>query len=124
MAAKPPQKGKEMYKTDFYIAISGTGKHRSTFSHYDKKSGWGETLFAPDGTAVEIRYNKTTCGTWTATEASTGFRVLVGKSRSELKSNISPDILLYIVNLLRQDSSREHIERLTKYTAAHPLNVR
>ena len=115
-----------MYKTDFYIAMSVTGKDCRTFSHYDKKSGWGETLFAPDGTAVEIRYNKTTNGMWTATEASTGFGVPVGvfKSRSELKRNISPDILRAIVGLLRQASSREAIERLTEYTAANPLNVR
>lgn len=113
-----------MYKTDFYIAMSGTGKKRRTFSHYDKKSGWGETLFAPDGTAVEIRYHKNTCGTWTATEATTGFSVLVGKSRAALKSNISPDILRVLVDLLRQPSSREEIERLTEYTAAHPLNVK
>lgn len=115
-----------MYKTDFYIAMSGTGKDRRKFSHYDKKSGWGETLFAPDGTAVEIRYNKTTCGTWTATEASTGFGIPIGvfNSRSALKNNISPDILRAIVDLLRQASSREAIERLTEHTAAHPLNVR
>ena len=109
-----------MYKTDFYIAISGAGKDRRKFSHYDKKSGWGETLSAPDGTAVEIRYHNTTNGT----EASTGFSVLVGKSRAELKRNISPDILRAIVDLLRQPSSREGIERLTEYTAAHPLNVK
>ena len=113
-----------MYKTNFYIAISGTGKDRRKFSHYDKKSGWGETLSAPDGTAVEIRYHNTTNGTWNATEASTGFSVLVGKSRSELKRNISPDILRAIVGLLRQASSREAIDRLTEYTAAHPINVR
>ena len=126
MAAKPPQKGKDMYKTDFYIAISGTGKDRRKFSHYDKKSGWGETLSAPDGTAVEIRYNKTKSGTWTATEASTGFGVPLGvfESRSELKRNISPDILRAIVDMLRQPSSREHIERLTEYTTDHPLTVR
>ena len=115
-----------MYKTDFYIAMSGTGKDCRTFSHYDKKSGWGETLFAPYGTAVEIRYHKTTGRTWTATEATTGFGVPVGvfKSRSELKNNISPDILRAIVGLLRQASSREAIERLTEYTAANPINVR
>ena len=113
-----------MYKTDFYIAMSGTGKDRRKFSHYDKKSGWGEALSAPDGTPVEIRYHKTTGGAWTATEATTGFSVLVGKSRSELKRNISPDILRAIVDLLRQASSREDIERLTEYTADHPLNVR
>ena len=115
-----------MYKTDFYIAISGTGKHRRTFDHYDKKSRWGETLSAPDGTAVEIRYHKNTNGTLTATEATTGFGVPIGvfKSRSELKNNISPDILRAIVDLLRQASSREDIERLTEYTTAHPLNIR
>lgn len=115
-----------MYKTDFYIAISGTGKDRHKFSHYDKKSGWGETLSAPDGTAVEIRYHKNTNGTWKATEATTGFGVPVGafKSRAELKNNISPDILRTLVDLLRYPSIREDIDRLTEYTASHPLNVR
>ena len=115
-----------MYKTDFYIAMSGTGEDCRTFSHYDKKNGWGETLSATDGTAVEIRYHKNTDGTWTATEASTGFGIPIGafKSRSELKRNISPDILRAIVDLLRQPSSRENIKRLMEYTADHPLNVR
>ena len=115
-----------MYKTDFYIAMSGTGKNRRKFSHYDKKSGWGETLSAPDGTPVEIRYHKTTGGAWTATEATTGLCVPVGvfDSRSALKRNISPDILRYIVDMLRHPSSRDVIDRLTEYTAAHPLNVR
>lgn len=100
-----------MYKTDFYITMNKNHK-----IPYEKKSGWGELAIAPDGTPVEVRFDKRN-GYWHITEESTGmcFTCNGFKTRKMALEWLEPDILQRTADALKKQSYIDMQNRLANF---------
>lgn len=112
-----------MYKTDFYIAASAS---RDKFNqpikkqYFQKVSGWGETLEAPDGSIIEIRLDKR-APRWRITEESTGYAITLEPfaTRAEALAHLTPEVLQKIADRLKDPEMLTAADRLTDYILTH-----
>lgn len=93
-----------MYKTDFYITSAAKRNHFNEPVQYkfDKVHGWGETFGAPDGSIIELRFDKRP-RQWRVTENSTGMAVLhpFFQTRAEAMAAVTPELLQKIADAIK-----------------------
>lgn len=111
-----------MYKTDFYkVMINPHISDKSGEKQYFQKvSGWGETLEAPDGSIIEIRIDKRPTR-WHITEERTGYAVTLETfaTRAEALAYLTPEFLQKIADRLKAPEMITAADRLADYILTH-----
>lgn len=63
----------EMYKLDFYTAISDRNDPK-TLNHFERVSGYGQVVRTPRGREIEFGFDKRSDG-WYVTDVASGMRI-------------------------------------------------
>ena len=103
-----------MYKLDFYIAVSDK-QDRRALSHFEKVSGYGETLRTSKGREIEFGFDKRDRG-WYVTEVSSGMAIpTVYETRMKALAALNNEMLSRVDKAMSNESYKAVTKKLNEY---------